>query len=176
MKENDIKTLDEERSERKPKESGGMSMKNKILLGIVGIIILVLVVAFLTINVTTSTVSDSASFPYTTTYGVSFPEGETITIGTTKILVLSYENEIFADIDGEREKLVVGEDREITPRHARVTVLGMSVLETDFQILMKYKGVRENRAYFDLTVRTEKQVPDFLLRRLLPPEIDARPV
>jgi hypothetical protein len=49
------------------------------------------------------------------------------------------------------------------------------VLETDFQIFLTYKGVNDNRAYFDLIIRTEKQVPEFLLQRLLPPEIDARP-
>ncbi len=172
----ELKSLEEERSESRAKEQGGMSLKTKALLGIIGVIIIVLIVAFLTINVTTTAVSDSASFPYTTTYGVSFPEGETIAVGNSHILVLSYQNEMFADIDGDREKLVVGEDRVLSPRHARVTVLGIPAMETDFQITMKYKGVRENRSYFDLTVKTEKQFPDLLLRRLLPNEIDARPI
>ena len=172
----ELKSLDEEKSERKEMGKRGMSLKGKILLVIIGIIIVALIVAFLTINVSTTAVSEAASFPYTTTYGVSFPEGETIAIGNTHILVLSYENEMVADIDGDREKLVVGEDRILSPRHARVTILSVPVIETDFQITMKYKGVRENRAYFDLMVKTEKQFPDFLLRRLLPNEIDARPV
>ncbi|HRY75933.1 MAG TPA: hypothetical protein P5217_06590 [Methanoregulaceae archaeon] len=172
----DLKSLDEERSEKQKSQPRGMSLTSKLILGVIGIIVILLIVAFLTIGVTTTAASEGASFPYTTTYGVSFPEGETITIGNTHILVLSYENEMVADIDGDREKLVVGETREMSPRHAKVTVLGTPFLETDFQIFLTYKGVRDNRAYFDLTVKTENQVPDFLLRRLLPSEIDARPV
>lgn len=176
MTEKELKSIEEERREKRQDEPRGMSMKSKLIIGITGLLIVILIVAFLTIGVTTTTVSEGASFPYTTTYGVSFPEGETITIGNTHIIVLSYENEMVADIDGDREKLVVGETREMAPRHAKVTILGTPLLETDFQILLTYKGVNDNRAYFDLTVKTEKQVPDFLLRRLLPSEIDARPV
>jgi hypothetical protein len=176
MNNKEMIPIEKEHSDSKGKGSGGMGTGTKILLCSIAIIIIVLVAAFLTITVTTTTVIESAGFPYTTTYAVSFPEGETIAIGTTHILVLSYNNEMVADVDGEREKLVVGEDRVIAPRHAHITTLGIPVLDTDFQILLKYKGIRENRAYFDLVVKTEKQVPDYLLRRLLPKEIDARPV
>ena len=176
MAEKDLKTLEEERSEKSGEKKSGMSMKAKVILGVAGLLIIILIAAFLTISVTTTAVSGTPSFPYTTTYGVSFPEGETIAIGNTHILVLSYENEMVADIDGDREKLVVGEPRTTAPRHAHVTVLGMPVMDTDFQILLTYKGVNDNRAYFDLNVKTGNQVPDILLRRLLPPEIDARPV
>lgn len=176
MKDKEVIPIGKEHSDSKGKESGGMGTGTKIVLGIIAIVIVLLVAAFLTITVTTTSVPESASFPYTTTYAVSFPEGETIAIGNTRILVLSYNNEMVADVDGEREKLVIGEDRVIAPRHARVTTLGIPVLDTDFQILMKYKGTRENRAYFDLVVKTEKQFPDYLLRRLLPKEIDARPI
>lgn len=153
-----------------------MGTGTKIALGLIAVVIVVLIAALLTISVTTTMVGGSAGFPYTTTYAVSFPEGKTIAIGNTHILVLSYNNEMVADVDGEREKLVIGEDRVIAPRHARITTLAIPVLETDFQILLNYKGVRDERAYFDLLVKTEKQVPDYLLRRLLPGEIDARPV
>ncbi len=153
-----------------------MGTSTKIALGLVGAGIVLLIAAFLTITVTTTTTDGDAGFPYTATYAVSFPEGKTIAIGNTRILVLSYNNEMVADVDGEREKLVIGEDRVIAPRHARITTLAIPVLETDFQILLNYKGVRDDRAYFDLIVKTEKQIPDFLLRRLLPGEIDARPI
>lgn len=175
MTSNEVIPMEKEEPPRKGKE-GGLSTGTKITIAVIGLLIIILAAAFLTITVTTTTVVESANFPYTTTYGVSFPEGETITIGNTRILVLSFNNEMVSDVDGDREKLVVGEDRIIAPRHARVTTLGIPVLDTDFQILLKYKGVRENRAYFDLTVKTEKQVPDYLLRRLLPREIDARPI
>jgi hypothetical protein len=147
-----------------------------ILIAAIVILIAVIAVAALTLTVTTTGAGSGTAFPYTTMYAISFPEGEPIAIGTTRIIVLSYNNEMVTDVDGEREKLVVGEDRTFAPRHARITVAGIPVLDSDFQILMKYKGVRDSRAYFDLTVRTEKQVPENLVKRLLPPAVDARPV
>ena len=176
MRDKEVIPIEKERSRGTGKENGGMSGRTKILLGITAVIVIGLIAAFLTITVTTTAAGENASFPFTTTYAVSFPEGETIAIGNTHILVLSYEDEMVADVDGDREKLVVGEDRTISPRHARVTMLGIPIMDTDFQIVLHYTGVRDNRAYFDLVVKTEKQFPDYLLSRLLPKEIDARPV
>jgi hypothetical protein len=64
----------------------------------------------------------------------------------------------------------------LAERGARITVLGIPIIETNFQITLKYKGVRTNRAYFDLTLRTQKHVPESILKRLLPASIDARAV
>jgi len=122
-------------------------------------------------------VTPGDALPFTTNYGVSFPEGQTITIGNTHINVLTYQNEIISDIDGDRQKLVVGEDRIIAERRAVITTLGaITLMDTNFKIDLKYKGERDNRAYFDMAVHTSKQVPDMLLKQLLPPEIDARPI
>ncbi len=153
-----------------------MSRSAKVSIALISVLIVILVTAFFSITVATTGPTGGAAFPYTTMYAVSFPEGQQMVIGSTHIVVLSFENEMVADVDGVREKLAVGEDRTFAPRHARVTVLGIPLLDTDFQILMKYKGVRDNRAYFDLAVKTEKQVPEYLLKRLLPAEMDARPM
>ncbi len=167
------KGLEEERARQK--RTGGSGMM--VILGIIGLIIVILAVAFLTLSVSVTSVSAGTSLPFTTSYGVSFPEGQTITIGNTHINVLSYQNELISDIDGDRQKLVVGEDRIISERRAVITTLGaITLMDTNFNINLKYKGERDNRAYFDMAVHTSKQVPDILLNRLLPPEIDARPI
>jgi hypothetical protein len=166
----------EEERERE-KQKGGWGTGIKIVLALIVIVILAAVVAVLTLSVSVSNVSPGTSLPFTTNYGVSFPEGQTITIGNTHINVLSYQNELISDIDGDRQKLVVGEDRVISERRAVITTLGaITLMDTNFQINLTYKGERDNRAYFDMAVHTSKQVPDFLLTRLLPPEIDARPL
>jgi hypothetical protein len=165
----------EEREREKGK--GGLGTGMKIVISLIVVAIIIAVLAFLTISVSVTNVSPGSSFPFTTTYGVSFPGGQEITIGNTHISVLSYQNELISDIDGNRQKLVVGEDRVISERRAVITTLGRSTLmDTNFQINLKYKGDRDNRAYFDMAVHTSRQVPDLLLRKLLPPGIDARPV
>jgi len=165
----------EERAREKGK--GGLGTGMKVFISLIVLAIIIAVAAFLTISVSVTNVSPGGSLPFTTTYGVSFAEGQAITIGNTHISVLSYQNELISDIDGNRQKLVMGEDRVISERRAVITTLGIiTLINTNFQINLKYKGDRDNRAYFDMAVHTSRQVPDLLLRKLLPPEIDARPI
>jgi len=164
---------EQERAQNKGNGGSGM----KVILGIIVLIIVILAVSLLTLSVSVTNVTPGNALPFTTNYGVSFPEGQTITIGNTHINVLTYQNELISDIDGDRQKLVVGEDRIISERRAVITVLGaITLMDTNFKIDLKYKGERDNRAYFDMAVQTSKQVPDMLLKQLLPPEIDARPI
>jgi len=167
--------LEEERAREKRK--GGSGTGIKIVIFLLVLAILVAAVAILTLSVSVTNVSPGTSLPFTTNYGVSFPEGQTITIGNTHITVLTFENELISDIDGDRQRLVVGEDRVISERRAVITTLGaITLMDTNFQINLKYRGDLENRAYFDMAVHTSKQVPEILLHQLLPPEIDARPI
>jgi len=177
----DISSRDEEKGrgeERKRQEEKGSSGTGfKYVIYLIVLAIVLAVVAWFSLNVTVTNVSPGDSLPFTTTYGVSFPEGQAITIGNTHISVLSYQNELISDIDGNRQKLVVGEDRIISERRAVITTLGaITLMDTNFQINLKYKGIRDNRAYFDMAVHTSRQVPDLFLRKMLPPEIDARAI
>ncbi len=163
--------------ERSREKSSGGSGGLKILLYLLVLALIITVVAWLTLSVSVTNVTPGVPMPFTTNYGVSFPEGRTITIGNTHIIVLSAGNEIISDIDGDRQKLLVGEDRIISERRALITTLGaVTLLDTHFKINLKYKGERDNRAYFDMAVHTSQQVPDILLRQLLPGEIDATPI
>jgi hypothetical protein len=166
--------LEEERAREKQK---GMGTSVKIVLYLIVLAIIVAVVAWFSLNVAITDSAPGSALPFTTNYGVTFPEGQTITIGNTHINVLSYQNEIISDIDGNRQKLVVGEDRVISERRAVITTLGViKLLDTNFQINLKYKGNRDNVAYFDMAVHTSQQVPDMLLKQLLPAEINAQPI
>jgi len=165
--------IEQEKARQKAKGGSGV----KVILGVILLIIIILAAALLTLDVTVTNVAPGVAMPFTTSYGVSFPEGQTITVGNAHINVLSYQNELISDIDGDRQKLVVGEDRIISERRAVITTLGaITLMDINFEINLKYKGERDNRAYFDMAVHTSKQVPDILLRQLLPNEIDARPI
>jgi len=164
--------VEQERTRQKEKGS-----PLKYLIYVIVLALVLIVAAWFSLNVTVTNVLPGNALPFTTNYGVSFPEGQTITVGNTHINVLSYQNELISDIDGDRQKLVVGEDRIIAERRAVITTLGaITLLDTNFKIDLKYKGERDNRAYFDMAVHTSRQVPDILLKQLLPAEIDARPI
>ena len=171
--------LEEERARenQREKRTDGLGTGVKIVISLIVLVIILALAALLTVSVSVTNVSPGSALPFTTNYGVTFPEGQTIAIGNSHISVLSYQNELISDIDGNRQKLVVGEDRVIAERRAVITTLGViTLMDTNFQINLKYKGNRDNLAYFDMAVHTSRQVPDMLLKQLLPPEIGARPI
>lgn len=171
--------LDEERAREKAREKqkGGWGMGIKLFISLIVLAIIVAVIALLTLSVSVVPVSTSYAMPFTTNYAVTFPEGQSIAIGTSHMSVLSFENELISDIDGDRQKLVVGEDRVISERRAVITTFGViTLMDTNFQINLKYKGNRDNLAYFDMAIHTSQQVPDILLKQLLPAEIHAQPM
>jgi hypothetical protein len=164
--------LEQERARQKAKGGSGTGVKIVILLLV--LVIIAAAIAWFSVSVTNTSVTPGIALPFTTNYAVSFPEGQTVTLGNNHINILSVQNEVITDIDGDRQKLAVGEKRVIPERRGKITILGVTLLDTNYVITLTYKGERDNRAYFDMAVQTSKQVPDMLLKRLLPPEIDAR--
>jgi hypothetical protein len=117
-----------------------------------------------------------ARYPYTTTYEVIIPVGREITVGGTPILILSTGDVLLMKIGNTTEQFTNGQTKTISERTARITTLGFTILETGYMIEATYRGMAGDQADFYLVVRTSNQVPQFLLGRLLPPEVTARPV
>ena len=140
-----------------------------------GIIIVVVAAIFLTLTVTVTTDVSGKSLLYITSYHVALPDGEAVTIGSSRVAVMAYNNSVTTDVDGNREQLVVGQTRVISPRHARITTLGIPLYDADFQITLTYLGSTGTKDNFDLTVKTSQQVPTFLLDRLMPASVNAQP-
>jgi hypothetical protein len=163
--------LEQERARQKAK--GGSVIW--IVIALVVIVIVFAAIGWFSMSETVSSVTPGTPLPFTTNYAVSFPEGQTTTLGNSRINVMWFENELITDIDGAKQKLVVGEERNISERRGIMKALGViTLMDTNYAINLKYKGERDGRAYFDMAVHTSKQVPDILLKRMLPPEIDAR--
>ncbi len=162
---------EEERTRQKQKAGRRTGLT---IITLMVLVIVLAAIAWYMVSVTVTDVTPGIPLPFTTNYAISFPEGQTVTIGISRINVLYFENELITDIDGVKQKLVVGEGRTIPERRAMLTAFGFPLFDTNYVIKLTYKGERDNRAYFDMAVYTSKQVPDFILKRLLPPEIDAR--
>jgi hypothetical protein len=163
--------LEQERARQKAK--GGSVIW--IVIALVVIVIVFAAIGWFSMSETVTSVTPGTPLPFTTNYAVSFPEGQTTTLGNSRINVIWFENELITDIDGAKQKLVVGEERNISERRGIMKALGViTLMDTNYAINLKYKGERDGRAYFDMAVQTSKQVPDILLKRMLPPEIDAR--
>ena len=154
----------------------GMGTGTKIIIGLIGIVIVVGLIAALTLTVAVLDSPTGTTFPYSTTYRVSLPDGEPVSIGTTKILVMTMPDGVDVSVDGNKEKLVAGQERVINPRYARVMALGVPLMDTDFQITLKYLGPSGKNALFDMTIRTSKQIPEMVISKIIPPSMGAQPV
>jgi hypothetical protein len=156
-----------------PKE--GLSIGTKILAGIVALFILISILAVLTLTIVVLGSQAGTEFPYSTTYRVTLPDGQPITIGSSHILVTSFNDELITDVDGSKDNLTIGQTRVISPRHAQIMAMGVPVLDTDFQITLTYLGSTGDNANFDMVIKTSRQVPEFVISRLIPPTMNARP-
>jgi hypothetical protein len=158
------------------RQSAGWSTGTKVLVGIIALVVILFVLAVMTLSIAVMDSSSGASLPYSTAYRVSLPDGEPVTIGNINILVLTMPDGVDTSVDGSKEKLAVGQERVISPRTARISALGVPLIETDFQITLKYLGASGKSALFDMTVKTSKQIPELVIRRLIPANMNAQPV
>jgi hypothetical protein len=156
------------------KKKGGSKLK---IIGVLILILLIGVVAvFATLNVAVYAPVSGAAYPYTTTYNVWFPLGKTVDVSGINMVALSTGGEMMIAVDGDTQKIEVGENKLISERRAIVKTLGMTVVDTNFQIYLNYRGLSDAKtANFYLAVKTSQQVPQFIVNLLLPRDIQAVP-
>ena len=159
------------------RSDGGLQNRTKIILGILaGLVIVIAVAAVLTFTMTVTTGTSGVSLPFETHYAVSFPDGNAVTIGSSRIAVMAYNGSVITEADGNREQLAVGQTRIISPRHATISIFGIPLYSADFQITLQYLGSTGTKDNFDLTVAASQKIPSFLLDRLVPSTVKATPV
>lgn len=147
-----------------------------ILIGVVIAIVAILLIALLTLSVHPDLPPEQrAAYPYTTTYSVFLPEGKEILIAGTPIIALTAGDEMIMKIGDKNEKFVIGETKTISERKAEFRMLGVPILSTNYLITATFRGRVNTNAEFSLVIRTSEQVPSFLIERILPPEIQAKP-
>ena len=173
--------------EKPAQETGGAKEKQKAEPGkkrsglrwlgyAIVVIILIVVAAFLTIGVTFSEAPPAASYPYTTTYQVFLPASEVVRIGNSEIIAIPTGDQVTLSINKETSEMSVGQTKTIQEQRAMISVLGMKILDFDFRIDATYLGRSGDTTQFYLAFKTTQQVPSFFIGRLLPPNVQARPV
>jgi len=165
--------------DRPPAPGAGRTReKNRtIALAVIALVVIVILAAVVTLSIQADLPPEpGAVYPYTTTYQVLLPDGQPIAIAGTTIIVLTSDDELFLRIGDQNEKFVVGQTKTISERKAVFRSLGIGILATNYRIDATYLGRTGNRADFFLIIRTSEQVPSFLIERILPREIQARPV
>lgn len=149
----------------------------KLTLGLaaVGVLLIIAIVAVLSFSISVGTSTGAAAYPYTVTYDVVFPNAEPVQIGNITILAIPTADNVTLSVDKVRYDIQVGERREITAKHANVTLLGMTLLSFDFVLEAGYLGREGEDAKFALAVRTSEQIPRFLIDRMVPARVQVHP-
>jgi hypothetical protein len=140
------------------------------------IVLILITAAYLTIGVVISEAPAAASYPYTTTYQVSLPVSEMVTIGNAEIIAIPTDDQVTLSINKESRVMGVGDARTIQERRAHISALSVGILDFDFRVEATYLGRSGNTALFSLAFKTSRQVPSFLIERLLPANVQARPI
>ncbi len=132
--------------------------------------------ALVTLQITPDQPSgDNTAYPYTTTYRASLPDSEPIQVGSLYMLAMQTGDRMALKIGGHREELQLGETRQIGSRTFTIKVFGVPVYETGYQLTATWTGVEGDRALFKIVLRTSRQVPEWMMNRILPGSIEAVP-
>lgn len=162
-----------------PPEPPAVRRRNwRLTLGLaaIGAILIIAIITILSFSVAIGPSTGAAAYPYTVTYDVVFPNAEPVLIGDITIVAIPYADHVSLSVDKVPYEIRLGEKREISAKHATVTLLGLSLLSFDFTLEAEYRGMVGQDASFGLSVRTSEQIPKFLIDRLLPVRVQARPV
>ena len=147
-----------------------------LALAAVGVVLAVAIVAVLSFSVAIGSSAGNATYPYTVAYDVVFPAAEPVQIGNITIVAIPFADHVTLSVDKTNYDLGLGEKSEISAKHATVALLGISLLSFDFSLETEYLGMQGQDAHFALSVRTSEQIPKFMIDRLLPAKVRARPV
>lgn len=154
------------------KKGGGL----RWILYAVIVIIVILAAAYLTIGVVITEAPPAASYPFTTTYQVFLPASQVVTIGNSEIIAIPNGDQVTLSINKQPSVMSVGETKTIQERRAMISALSVKVMDFDFRLDATYQGRSGDTTQFYLAFRTSQQVPSFLIERLLPAGVQARPV
>ncbi len=146
------------------------------VLAAIAVVLVVAIVAVLSFSVSIGTSAGNATYPYTVTYDVVLPNAEPVQIGNITLVAIPYPDHVSLSVDKVPYDIKVGESKNISAKHATVSMLGIPLLSFDFTLEAKYLGMQGQDANFSLSVRTSEQIPKFMIDRLLPASVNARPI
>lgn len=167
----------EKEEKEKSKRKLAKSRNRKIIGGFIALIVLILVILLATSTVTVGP-GGSSSYPYTASYNVWIPLGETVYFGSNQLIALASGNEMMVSIkDQPTVKLEIGQSFDISNQRATLSTLfgKVPIMTVNYKINLEYNGITENgkEAFFRSQIQTDKSVPDFLIKLLLPQNVVA---
>jgi len=170
--------IEKEFEQRRKEERRGKWKRNAMVAG--GIIVVVLVVAVLSFSVTMNLPSSADSFPFISTYDVRMPQGTPVEFANIPVTVSGTGEKVIVSINGGLgTELKVGDQITFSePRRVNIRIFGITLLETDYQVVAEFRGyipqTRQNDFY--VAVMTTDALPGWAVDAILPDNVEVYPV
>ena len=138
----------------------------KIVLAIIIILIVIAGIGILSHGVITSDVAPGVTFPYQTSYNVWLPQGETSVAGLT-FNAVGDDASVKFSIPGLSTQTVL-KGQTVPPINHKLTLTlfwgAWKVMDINYSAELTYKGLTpENLLAFGAVIKTDRQIPEFLL-------------
>ncbi|HDQ08248.1 MAG TPA: hypothetical protein ENN44_05665 [Methanoculleus sp.] len=170
--------IEKEYEQRRKEERRGKWKRNAMIGG--GIIAIVLIAALLTFSVTMNLPSSAQSFPFVSTYDVRMPQGAPVAFADIPVTVSGTGDKVIVSISGGLgTELQIGDQITFSePRRVNIRIFGITILETDYQVVAEFRGylpqTRQNDFY--VAVMTTDPLPGWAVGIILPDTVEAYPV
>lgn len=152
--------------------SGQSFSRSKVVTGVVGLIIVIILAGWFTMSLEPALPAKSGVvYPFTTTYDMQAPDGQSLMIGNTAFLALIDGNAVRLKVGDSVSTLAVGDTKIITEKRAVVKMFGITVFDTNYRMDATYRGSVSGNPDFYLIVKTTSPIPQFLIDRMLPSEL-----
>lgn len=172
------KEIEDEYEMRRKEERRGKWKRNAIVAGV--LLVIVLVAAVLSFSVSMNLPSSAESFPFISTYDVRMPQGTPVEFANIPVTVSGTGEKVIVSIAGGLgTELQVGDQITFSdPRRVNIRIFGITLLETDYQVIAEFRGyipqTRQNDFY--VAVMTTDPLPGWAVDVILPDNVEAYPV
>lgn len=147
--------------------------RRNVVIGVVGLIVVIVLVGWFTMSLdVTLPAKNDVVYPFTTTYDMKAPDGQNLMIGNTPFLALITGNTVNLKVGDSVSTLAVGDSKTITEKRAVVKMYGATVFDVNYRMDVTYRGAVNGSPDFYLIVKTTTPIPQFLIDRMLPSELE----
>ncbi len=153
--------------------------KRNTIIG-VAILILIIAAAVLTFSIQPNLPAQQDSFPYVSSYNVRVAQGEPIDFAGVPVTVSGSGDKVIVSMGGGLgTEIAVGEKITLSsPKRMAIRIFGVTLFESDYQIVAKFRGYVSVTSQNDFTVAvmTTRPVPEWAVRIIMPDGVDIIPV
>jgi len=163
---------------KKQKEEGRkQSHTGRNILIVVVLIVAVLATGYISL-ITGNDILNAYGYPlsYSAQYDVRMPDNTNLDFAGVSVTAISSGNAATLMIDNDRRTMALGESATYPAKHITVSMFGMALFDSDYQITATYRGVVTNKDDFLIIAKTSAPVPSWMVGIFKPGSVDVTPV